>query len=302
MRRFIAEAIDSVLNQTYSNIEIIVVDDGSTDGTGEFLRERYHDKIHYVYQQNQGRGASRNYGLRLAQGEYIQFLDADDLIYPEKLETQVLFLRKHPEYAAAYGHCLFAYEDDMEHPLPWGGQSYYVSGDILKQEIHNPFLVPVMILVRRQWVKRVGGFDETLPSNEDWDLWLHIAQAGGRFFYVSGEIIGLYRWSRQRRGNSATHLESGVRVLRKLQRSLNVCAQRRLNIQSAIGHWLFSYGMALAEDGEVIKGILTMLKGIILDPRNLDAKLARIGLCFLPLKPMQREALFQFSRRLKQGT
>ena len=86
-RRLIGESIDSVLNQTYSNCEILVIDDGSTDGTRAFLQHRYGDQIRYIYQKNQGRGAARNYGLRLARGKYIQFLDADDLILPDKIRA-----------------------------------------------------------------------------------------------------------------------------------------------------------------------------------------------------------------------
>ena len=158
MGHWIGEAIGSALAQTYSHCEIIVVDDGSTDGTGEFLRECYGDRIRYVYQDNKGRGAARNHGLRLARGGYVQFLDADDLILPAKIATHVAFLEAHPEYAAVYCHALVFYEDDPDHPWDHARQDAYCSGEILETEIHEPFLLPVMVLVRQVWVDKVGGF------------------------------------------------------------------------------------------------------------------------------------------------
>jgi glycosyltransferase involved in cell wall biosynthesis len=74
----VTEAIDSALNQTYRDFEVIVIDDGSTDGTGEMLKERYDDKIRYFYKENGGCASARNYGIKMARGEYIAFLDSDD--------------------------------------------------------------------------------------------------------------------------------------------------------------------------------------------------------------------------------
>jgi len=88
-RQWVCDAIDCSLQQTYPHCEVIVVDDGSTDGTAELLSTNYGDKIRYVYQENRGLSGSRNTGLRNARGDYIQFLDADDLIALDKLEIQV---------------------------------------------------------------------------------------------------------------------------------------------------------------------------------------------------------------------
>ncbi len=98
-RAYVQEAIDSVLAQTYTDYEIIVIDDGSTDGTGEALRERYGDKIIYEWQENQGLSAARNRGIESSRGQYIALLDSDDLWMPEKLERQVACLSQHPEVA-----------------------------------------------------------------------------------------------------------------------------------------------------------------------------------------------------------
>ena len=95
-RTYVQEAIDSVLAQTYPDYEIIVIDDGSTDGTDQVLHARYGDRIRYVWQENQGESAARNRGIALARGEYIALLDSDDLWLPDKLAKQIPFLDSHP--------------------------------------------------------------------------------------------------------------------------------------------------------------------------------------------------------------
>ena len=91
----VQETIDSVLRQSLSDWELIVIDDGSTDETGAVLTERYGTSIRYVYQQNQGESAARNYGISLAQGKYVAFLDSDDLWLPNKLQRPAAKSRNH---------------------------------------------------------------------------------------------------------------------------------------------------------------------------------------------------------------
>jgi glycosyltransferase involved in cell wall biosynthesis len=114
-RKFIAEAIESVLNQTFPAHEIIVVDDGSTDGTGEFVEKRFGNKVRLIRQENKGMGAARNAGIKVATGNIFQFLDADDLLLPNKFEVQLDFWRRNPEFDIVYcDHCYFVGEES-----PW---------------------------------------------------------------------------------------------------------------------------------------------------------------------------------------
>jgi glycosyltransferase involved in cell wall biosynthesis len=101
--RYLGEALDSILAQTYRPLEVIVVDDGSTDGTAA-LAETYRDRVRYAYQPEAGPPATRNQGVRLARGEYVAFLDADDLWHPEKLARQVALLQARPELACCLTH------------------------------------------------------------------------------------------------------------------------------------------------------------------------------------------------------
>ncbi len=282
-RRWLGQAIDSALAQTYPHCEIIVVDDGSTDGTGEWVQRQYKDRIRYVWQKNSGRGAARNHGLEMAQGEYVQFLDADDMISLHKIAAHVKFLEKHPEFGAVYGHCRVFYDNDEQRTWDWPGQIHYVSGDILEQEIHRPFLLPIMVLVRKYWVEHVGGFQVNLHSNEDWDLWLRIALAGARFHYLPGRVVAWYRRRANDTAKASVHLQSGVIVLRRLESLINNREERRrLHLKQAIGKWQYSYGRALVEEGQRRVGIAEMVKSLLLNRDDLGRKLVTIsGLTFL---------------------
>lgn len=277
-RDLVSFAVESALAQTYKNREVIVIDDGSTDGTGELLAERFGDDIVYEYQPNKGRGAARNKGVTLARGEYVQFLDADDRLAPEKLQVHVDVLENHPEMAAAYGHCLVFPEDDFGNFEDWHGKDHYCSGDVLFEEIHDPFLLPLMVLVRKNWVLRAGGFDETLRSNEDWDLWLRIAAVGGRFEYVEGKPIGYFLKRLYNRPEAArVHLNSGVIVLSNLKRTIGDPAiDKLLQIDRAIGEWLFSDGKAAADLGSRWRGISRMSRSLLMSSSRLDYKLAAL--------------------------
>ena len=101
--QFLAQAIESVLGQSYANFEIIVVDDGSTDNTAEVVKG--YSPVRYVYQKNAGRSNARNTGLQQSRGEFLVFLDADDRLLPHALETGVYCMHEHPECAFVSGHC-----------------------------------------------------------------------------------------------------------------------------------------------------------------------------------------------------
>ena len=279
-RRWLGEAIDSALSQTYMNCEVIVVDDGSTDGTGEWVQAQYGDRVRYHWQPNGGVARARNTGLSLARGDYIQLLDADDWIAADKVATQVRFLEEHPQVAVVYCHTLLFDADDPTQTWDYEGRSRYQSGDILTPMVDDGFIFTMATLVRRSWMERVAPFDEELPSNEDWDFWLRMAHAGAHFHYLPGEPMAFYRAHRQSR--SHRHVEhglSGIMVLQKLKRTIADPAEwRRLRVDRAIGLWRFRYGSALVEAGHRRQGWLQMARGILADPRDLDYKLSYMAL------------------------
>lgn len=191
--RFLGRAISSVLSQTYSHYEIIVVDDGSTDGTKDVVVQ-FGDRVHYLCQPNRGLSSARNLALSKARGEFIAYLDADDMWYPHKLDKQVTFLDAHKEYGLVHSDVTIISETDdvIYHRLnqetlrrfPVG----YCTLDLLRRcHIYIP-----TVLERRDCIERVGIFDERLKAAEDYFHWIMVAIDGRAFGYID-EPLTMYR-------------------------------------------------------------------------------------------------------------
>jgi glycosyltransferase involved in cell wall biosynthesis len=173
--RFIAAAIESVLGQTRPPDEVVVVDDGSTDGTAAIVARYAARGVRYVYRANGGAGAARNTGLRETRGTLVTFLDADDRWLPDKLARQLAHLARYPTAGLVTGSEWQVYESGdpplFLHRTPVGAARFY-PGILVENMIGNPSLT----LVRRACFDRVGLFDETMPLGQDWDMWIRIAR------------------------------------------------------------------------------------------------------------------------------
>ena len=176
--RYICEAVDSVLAQTFTDLEVIVVDDGSTDDTKERL-DAYRDCIRYIHQENQERSAARNTGIRNATGEYLAFLDADDLWLPHKLELQVPVFEQAPEVGLVY--CWAYYIDASGQRIHRRGEnvlrSFEAGGNVFETLLFDCVITAggSSAVIRQDCIRQVGFFDEALTHVEDWDMWLRIA-------------------------------------------------------------------------------------------------------------------------------
>lgn len=173
--RFIEEAIKSVLAQDFEDYEIIVVDDGSNDNTREIVKSFKNKKIRYFFQENKGRSKARNRAISLAQGQYLAFLDSDDVFLPGKLTKQVKCLDEHPKIGMVYASALTMDENGHKLKKKYRATS---SGFIYKEVA---FTVPLLIIVptvmvRKEVIDKVGGFDEKMHSFEDVDLWRRISK------------------------------------------------------------------------------------------------------------------------------
>jgi glycosyltransferase involved in cell wall biosynthesis len=212
-KTFVREAVDSVLAQTYNDYELIVVDDGSTDGTGDDLKE-YGESLHYLYQANQGVSAARNSGLALAQGEFIAFLDSDDLWLPRKLVVQVAFMDQHPQAQICYTDELWIRRGVRVNPKKRHTKH---SGEIYPRCLPLCIISPSSALMRRGLVEKVGAFDPELPVCEDYDLWLRVAARFPVFFIPQRLIVkrGGHpdQLSRQEWGNDRYRVRALAKIL-----------------------------------------------------------------------------------------
>jgi Glycosyl transferase family 2 len=186
--RYVAQALDSALTQDAVPLEVLVADDGSSDGTAEVLA-RYGERIRVFHQDHGGPSRARNACLRAARGEFVALLDADDRFRPGKLAKQVAALDARPDVGLVYTgwHVI----DGDGTPLPHQGWSRE-EGDVRRRLLLGNLTHPVAVMLRRTPVVDAGGFDESLQVNEDWDLFLRLALGGMRWACID-EALGEYR-------------------------------------------------------------------------------------------------------------
>lgn len=167
----IVEAVGSTLAQSFKNFELIVVDDGSTDGTAEKL-QRCGAHVRVISRPRGGVATARNQGVRVARGQYVAFLDSDDLWLPKKLEIQTAFMVKHSEIEICQTEEIWIRHGVRVNPKK---KHRKPSGDIFRRSLDLCLVSPSSVMMTRDLFDRVGGFDERFPVCEDYDLWLRIA-------------------------------------------------------------------------------------------------------------------------------
>ncbi|MGA1863692.1 MAG: glycosyltransferase family 2 protein [bacterium] len=182
---YLKQAIDSVLAQDYGMFELIVVDDGSTDDTASIVKG-YGTQLKYIFQHNKGASAARNLGLEMAEGEYIAYLDSDDLWEPRKLSIQTRFLDQNTDFPLCYTQEIWYRKGVRVNP---GYKHRKYSGHIFTKCLPLCIISPSSAMIRRKALEDLGGFDEVLPAAEDYDLWLRITAAQPVYFIPIPLII-----------------------------------------------------------------------------------------------------------------
>ena len=250
---FLGEAIESALAQSYPHVEIIVVDDGSTDRSGEIALAY---PIRYFRQSNQGLTPSRNLGIRESRGSYLVFLDADDRLKPHAIEVGLRTLAQHPECAMSVGNHLFVSAD---------GAYLASSRKICLATAHYEALLKSnfvemisTVLFRKSVFEKVGGFDTQLRVAEDYELYLRIAR--DHAICCHPEVIAEYRLHKTNAShNSELMLTMTLQVLKRQVRYVRGNPSRLLAFVEGIRGWRKQYGRQLA--AELARSLPTLQTG-----------------------------------------
>lgn len=248
-RPLVGAAIESVLAQSYGDFELIVVDDGSTDDTVAQLAQ-FGSRLLILKQLNRGVSAARNLAVRHAHGRYLAFLDSDDLWLPNKLATQVAFMEQHPTVHICQTEEIWIRDGVRVNPK---AKHRKPSGDIFIASLELCLVSPSAVMLTRELFERVGGFDESLPVCEDYDLWLRIAlnhsvalidntlviKRGGHADQLSRSLWGMDRYrvlaleKLLRSGLDGRRRQAAIAVLRRKVEVLAAGARKRGKVSDA---------------------------------------------------------------------
>lgn len=224
--RYLPETIETVLAQTFTDFEMLVVNDGSTDDTEEWVSRLTDPRVRMISQNNRGLSSARNTGIIEAKGEYIAILDADDLWEPTKLEKQVYCLDEKPEVGLVYTWTTLADQDGRPTGRIVASQA---EGDVWQQLIEfNMVCCGSTPLIRRSCFEIVGLFSEGIDASADWDMWLRIATKYS--FAVVKEPLIRYR---QYRGSMSKNLQSMLETSRVvLERAFHSAPTELLHLRN----------------------------------------------------------------------
>ncbi len=275
--RYLAGALDSALAQTFTDFEVVVVDDGSTDETAEVILPYLADaRVRYYRTANRGQPAAKNFGIRSARGPLIAFLDADDLWLPAKLQRQMALLRSDPGLGVVYTRRLLIDPDGRQLDGP---QPALYRGLVLEAVFLRNIICFSSTLVRRAVFAEAGYFDEDLPLAIDYDLWLRVARAY-RFDYVDEPLVK-YRTGH---ANLSSRVEERLWVVHGIMRRfLDAQGGRSLvspaAVRQARAEWYYDMGIEKRQRSR-LAALPWHVRALAADP---GFALAWQGLASLPL-------------------
>ena len=238
--RFLAEAIESVLEQSFSQWELIVVDDGSIDESSEIASG--YPEVKVVRQQNLGLAAARNAGLAASSGEYVVFLDADDRLLPDALEIGAARLDAHQDCAFAYGRYRLITLDGKR--IPWAQRQSIEGEPYLRLLLSNYIGMHAVVIYRRTIFDQVGGFNTSLAACEDYEMYLRITRS--HTIYRHNEMVAEYRQHDSNMSlNSDLMLKHSISVLNSQWRYARGNSAARAAYRAGVTNWRDCYGKKL---------------------------------------------------------
>jgi len=209
----IAESVQSVLEQTHTNLEVLIVDDGSTDGTEAIIYEFSDERIIYVrLEKNGGVANARNVGVSMAKTDWIAFQDSDDIWHRDKLKKQMAYAKEHPEYALIYSKYKMFYPNGEERVMP-AYPFEVMEGNMFKSLLERNVIDAPTILVKREEFMNAGGFDTEFNALEDWDFVIRFAKKN-KIGYVEEVLMDSRVSSDGISSGIASYYEARCRMLR----------------------------------------------------------------------------------------
>ncbi len=255
---YISESIESVLSQTYQNIELLVINDGSTDNSFRIAKEYESDKVIIIDQQNKGASAARNLGLQLSKGEFVKFFDADDLMNPEMIESQVKIAIKNPDSIISGKWGRF-YKSDINSFQLCREECWRNLNSItwLKLSWKNalPMTQPGIFLLSRKVIEKAGYWDERLSLNDDMEFFTKNILAAKKVFFCDNAIL----YYRSGLGNLAL---SSLKTPKGIHSNF-------LSIQLSV-----SYFLSVTNDAESLRLAANIWQGFVYEAYFIDKKLA----------------------------
>ena len=269
----VGRAIQSVLNQTYQDFEIIVVDDASTDNTEEVVKSFNDPRIRYVrHDQNRGGSAARNTGIKTALGEYIAFQDSDDEWLPEKLEKQMRVFENVPaEVGVVY--------TDMWR-ISKGEKRYWHSPKIMPEDgiVYQQALDRVMgigiqtAVIKRKCLNLVGMFDENFPRFIDLELFIRVSKYY-YFYHINEPLVNFYNTGKGISNNNEAFVKAYQLIVKKY--SYDIVKNKR-----SLAKHLYSLGNSLCQNGDLSQGRDYLVKSVKLYPLNVKYLIAAFASLF----------------------
>jgi glycosyltransferase involved in cell wall biosynthesis len=288
--RLLPRAINSVLNQTYKNLELIIVDDGSTDNTEAIVKGYSDTRIRYYKQElNKGGSAALNVGIKLASGELISFQDSDDEWLPEKLERQV---RKFSEVGDDVGVIYCGYELVFDRTKEVVSRSIPdEKGNVYKRMFIGCITGTITVIARASCFEKTGLFDEKIQSYYDWDMWIRVAKYY-KFDYVPEILAKAYIHGKQNSTNLELRIKNKEKILEKYREEL-------IKDPSFYKKFLIGLYLQYAMNGKVNKGRIHLINALKLYPFHLKGY---VHLCFSMFIPwIYRKVLKSYYTKSRDG-
>ncbi len=254
---WLKQTVQSVLDQSFRDFQLYIIDDGSTDDTATYVRHIEDKRVHYTYQENRGQASARNLGIQRSHAPFVAFLDADDIWYPKKLEKQLEIMTKNHQVGLVYGYHYIINDEDII-----TGSLYIEKRGHLFEELCKGNIIAgsaSMAMVRRSVLEQAGFFREDFVNGEDWELWLRISRLC-TIDYVPEIIAAIRQHGQSTQANTQKMAEGLLYVFEVMKKEYSLTKSQRIYIAS---YCLFNAARtfyALGERGLARKTTIRLLR------------------------------------------